>query len=119
MLRFLVLLVCAAAVAFAADYSGTYRAEVQTSSGKVENILVLKASGSSLTGTLTNQMGKFPILNGNVEGEDVFFNVVVKDEGDDFKMTYRGHVFGGEITFKIEAGERVVEMVAKKVVPNS
>jgi hypothetical protein len=30
-------------------------------------------------------------------------------------MTYRGHAFGGEITFKIEAGERVIEMVAKKV----
>jgi hypothetical protein len=111
-----VFLICiSAAFAFAADYSGTYKAEVQTSSGKVENILVLKETGTSLTGTLTNQMGKFPIQNGSVEGEDVFFNVVVKDDGDDFKMTYRGHVFGGEITFKIEAGERVIEMVAKKV----
>jgi hypothetical protein len=98
----------------AVDHSGTYRAEVQTSSGKAENVLVLKANGTTLTGTLTNQMGKFAIQNGNVDGEDLFFNVVVKDEGEDFKMTYRGHVFGDEITFKIQAGERVIEMVATK-----
>jgi hypothetical protein len=115
MTRLLLFLAISAGVGCAADCSGTYRAPVQTSSGKVENVLVLKASGASLTGTITNQMGKFPILNGNVDGDDVFFNIVVKDEGDDFKMTYRGHVFGGEITFKIEAGERVIEMVATKV----
>jgi hypothetical protein len=115
MLRFLVLLAASASIVFAADISGTYKADVQTSSGKVENVLVLNADGSSLTGTVTNQRGKFSILNGSVEKEDIFFNVVVKDDGDDFKMTYRGHVFGSEITFKIEAGERVIEMVAKKV----
>ena len=38
----------------------------------------------------------------------------MKNDGDDVKMTYRGHVFGDEITFKIEVGERVIEMVAKK-----
>ena len=98
----------------AGDYSGTYHAELLTTSGKAKNTLVLKTSGTALTGTLTNQMGTFPLENGSVDGEDIFFNVTVKDEGDDFKMTYRGHVFGNEITFKIEAGERVIEMVATK-----
>ena len=116
--RMFMILCLAPAMAFAADYSGTYKAQVQTSSGKVENILVLKETGTSLTGTLNNQMGKFPILNGNVEGEDIFFNVIVKDDGEDFKMTYRGHDFGGEITFRLEAGERVIEMIAKKVTEN-
>jgi hypothetical protein len=105
-----------AGAAFAADYTGTYKAEVQTSSGKAENTLVLRMKGTALTGTISNQMGKFPIQNGSVDGEDIFFNVVVKDDGDDFKMTYRGHVFGNEITFKIQAGERVIEMVATKIV---
>ena len=91
----------------AADYSGTYHAELLTTSGKEKNTLVLKTSGSKLTGTLTNQMGTFPLQNGSV----------VKDEGDDLKMTYRGHVFGNEITFKIEAGERLIEMVAAKSGP--
>jgi hypothetical protein len=114
MLRLFLFLGISASLAFAADHSGTYKAQVQTSSGKVENVLVLKETGTSLTGTVTNQMGKFTILNGSVDGDDVFFNVIVKDDGEDFKMTYRGHAFGAEITFKIEAGERVIEMVAKK-----
>jgi hypothetical protein len=113
---FALLMFCAVAVA--QNYSGTYKAEVQTSSGKAENTLVLSMKGTTLSGTLTNQMGKFPIQNGSVDGADVFFNVTVKDDGDDFKMTYRGHVFGDEITFKVEAGERVIEMVAKKVSTN-
>ena len=46
--------------AFAADYSGTYKGDVDSSSGKVENTLVLKMSGSELTGTLTNQFGVLP-----------------------------------------------------------
>ena len=100
-----------------ADYSGTYHAEVSTTSGKAKNTLILKTTGKDLTGTITNQMGTFALQNGAVDGEDIFFNVVVKDEGDDFKMTYRGHVFGNEITFKIEAGERVIEMVATKSGP--
>ena len=104
----------AAFSAHAADFSGTYRAEVLTTSGKAKNTIVIKVSGKELTGTITNQMGTFPLKNGSVDGDDLFFNVLVKDEGDDFKMTYRGHVFGGEITFKIEAGERLIEMVAKK-----
>ncbi len=103
---------------FAGDYSGTYHAEVQTTSGKAKNTLILKTSGTKLTGTITNQMGTFTLQNGSVDGEDIFFNVVVKDEGDDFKMTYRGHVFGNEITFKIEAGERLIEMVAAKSGPD-
>ena len=115
MRRILALLFCYATLALAADVTGTYKAEVQTSSGKAENTLVIQSKGGALTGTLTNQMGKFAIQNGVAEGDDVFFNVTVKDDGDDFKMTYRGHVFGDEITFKIEAGERVIEMVAKKV----
>jgi len=115
MRRSLTLLIFSAAAALAADYSGTYKATVQTSSGKADNTLVIQTKGTALTGSLSNQMGKFSLQNGSVEGEDIFFNVFVKEDGDDFKMTYRGHVFGDEITFKIEAGERVIEMVAKKV----
>lgn len=115
MRRIIALLVLSVGCAFAADYSGTYKADVQTSSGVVENVLVIKTEGKALTGTIANQMGKFPLQNGDVDGSDLFFNVVVKNDGDDVKMTYRGHVFGEEITFKIEVGERVIEMVAKKV----
>ena len=116
--RLFAVVLISAGYALAADYSGTYKAEVETSSGKVENTLVIRTEGKTLTGTISNQLGKFPLQNGDVDGTDVFFNVVVKSDGDDVKMTYRGHVFGDEITFRIEVGERVIEMVAKKISSN-
>lgn len=98
----------------AADYSGTYTGVYLASNGKVENTLVLKMKGSSLTGTLKNQYGTLPIQNGAVDGEDLFFVVVVKDEGEDFRMVYRGHIFADEIQFRVEAGERQIDLVVKK-----
>jgi hypothetical protein len=104
-----------AIAAFAADYSGTYKGDVASSSGKVENTLVLKMSGADLTGTLTNQFGVLPLQNGHVDGQDLFFVVMVKEEGDPFRMVYRGHIYVDEIQFKIQAGERQIDLVAKKV----
>jgi hypothetical protein len=98
----------------AADYSGTYTGVYQGSSGKVENTLVLKMKGNTLTGTLKNQYGVLPIQKGAVDGQDFFFVVVVKDEGEDFRMVYRGHIFQDEIQFRVEAGERQIDLVVKK-----
>ena len=101
--------------ALGADFSGTYKAEVDTSTGKIENKLVLKITGETVSGTLTNQFGELPLQAGAIDESDLFFFVVVKDEGHDFRMVYRGHIFDDEIQFKIEAGERQLEMVAKRV----
>ena len=114
-MRHVAVLLFAVLAALAADYSGTYKGDVQSSSGRVENTLVLKMNGSNLTGTLTNQFGVLPLQNGHVDGQDLFFVVIVKEEGDPFRMVYRGHVFTDEIQFKIEAGERQIDLVAKKV----
>jgi hypothetical protein len=110
-----VLLLWVVTVLAANDYSGTYKGDVASSSGKVENTLVLKMSGSDLTGTLTNQFGALPLQNGHVDGQDLFFVVMVKEEGDPFRMVYRGHIYVDEIQFKIQAGERQIDLVAKKV----
>ena|SRR5690348_5693794 len=114
-MRYVAVLLFTALAALAADYSGTYKGDVQSSSGKVENTLVLKMNGNNLTGTLTNQFGVLPLQNGHVDGQDLFFVVIVKEEGDPFRMVYRGHIFSDEIQFKIEAGERQIDLVAKKV----
>jgi hypothetical protein len=104
-----------ASLALGADYSGTYKGDVASSSGKVENKLVLTTNGDKLSGTLTNQFGVLPLTEGHIDGQDLFFVVTVKEEGDPFRMVYRGHVFVDEIQFKIEAGERQIDLVAKKV----
>ena len=114
-MRYVAAVLLTALAALAADYSGTYKGDVQSSSGRVENTLVLKMDGNKLTGTLSNQFGVLPLQNGHVDGQDLFFVVIVKEEGDPFRMVYRGHIFSDEIQFKIEAGERQIDLVAKKI----
>ena len=98
------------------DHSGVYKGEVATTSGKVENTLVIKQDAKGkVTGTLTNQYGTLPLIDGAMDQDDVFFVVVVNDEGHDFRMVYRGRIFDNEFQFRIEAGERRLDLIAKKV----
>src|SRR3954452_11277715 len=112
-MRLLLIFIFAAAL-FAAHLSGTYKGELTVSSGKVENRLVLKQKGKVLTGTLTNQYGELPIQAGAADGQDLYFYVIVKDEGEDFRMVYRGHLFEDEIQFRVEAGERQIDLIVRK-----
>jgi hypothetical protein len=98
------------------DPSGVYKGEMATSTGKVENTLVLKVEGHKVTGTLTNQYGVLPLIDGAMDQDDLFFVVVVNDEGHDFRMVYRGHIFlNNEFQFRIEAGERRLDFIARKI----
>ncbi len=116
MRRFLAMIALTTATLFAANYTGTWKGQLATPAGKTENAFTLTANGDKLTGTLKNDAGEFPVLNGSVEGDDVFFTVLVKRNGTDTKMTYRGHMFGNEeIQFKIEVGDDVFDMVAQKM----
>jgi hypothetical protein len=94
------------------NISGTYHG---TGQGNGDSTLVLQVKGDAATGTLTNQFGQFKLENGSVDGQDIFFNIFIDRDGDHFKMTYRGHSFGDEIQFKIEAGERMLDLIVKKV----
>ena len=112
-----VLLVVAAA-AYAqrgtGNLSGTWNAETDTGGGKTESKLLLKMEGDKLTGILKTAYGDFPLQDGSVEGVDVFFNVVIRRDSYELKTTYRGHVFGDEIQFRVEAGERTLLTIAKR-----
>ena len=113
-----ILALCAAVSALAqrgGDPSGVYKGEMATSTGKVENTLVLKVEGHKVTGTLTNQYGVLPLIDGAMDQDDLFFVVVVNDEGHDFRMVYRGRIFDSEFQFKVEAGERRLDWIAGKV----
>ncbi len=113
-MRTVLLLFTTAAMLLAADYSGTYKGEAEVSGGKVQNTLVMKIKAGVVSGTLTNQFGTLSLQDGALEGQDFFFFVVVKDEGEDFRMVYRGHIFEDEIQFRIEAGERQIDLIVKK-----
>jgi hypothetical protein len=106
------LIALTALLAQKADLSGTYHGAGQ---GNGESTLVLAVKGTTASGTLKNQFGQFKLENGSVDGQDLFFNIIIDRDGDRFKMTYRGHSFGDEIQFKIEAGERMLDLIVKKV----
>lgn len=113
-MRTVLLYLISAAALFGADYSGTYKGEAEVSGGKVQNTLVMKIKSGAVSGTLTNQFGTLALQDGALDGQDFFFFVVVKDEGEDFRMVYRGHIFEDEIQFRIEAGERQLDLIVKK-----
>jgi hypothetical protein len=110
------LMVAAAAQAqrAAPSLTGTWNAETDTGGGKTVSKMLLKMDGDKLTGTLKTSFGDFSLQDGSVEGVDVFFNVVIRRDAYELKTTYRGHVFGDEIQFRVEAGERTLLTIAKR-----
>jgi hypothetical protein len=99
----------------AVDFSGVWKLEMQQADdSKGDTLLDLKMEGSKLTGMLKSPQGEFPIENGSVQGQDLFFNVVIQREEYKLKTTYRGHLFSEEIQFNVEAGERLLLAIARR-----
>lgn len=113
-----VLFLLAAAVAFAADVSGKWVAQVPGRGGQTRDVTFnFKADGSQLTGTITTPRGDMEISDGKIEGDDISFATVVEFNGNQFKLLYKGKVSGEEIKFtrQREGGEgRTAEFTAKR-----
>ena len=107
--------------AFAADVTGTWKAEVPGRGGNMQQTtMVLKQEGAKLTGTLDGgRGGPVEITNGKVEGDTVTFTVVRNFNGNEIKQNFKGAASGSEIKFSrtMEGGQgggTPVEFVAKK-----
>jgi hypothetical protein len=102
-----VLLACAlAVVALAADATGKWTFEQQGRRGTVTQTLMLKASGSELTGTVdAGRGGPTEISNGKVDGDNISFEVTREFNGNSFTTKYTGKVMGDTIELTI-AGPR-------------
>lgn len=104
-------------VAWAADVSGTWKAQIPTRDGSTREMTInLKQAGSSLTGTIGGPQGDTPIANGKVSGDDISFTVVRSMGGNEVKINYNGKISGNEIKFvqTREGSERKTEFTAKK-----
>jgi hypothetical protein len=113
--RILSLSFCAlalSAVAFAADVTGKWTAQIPARGGETrESTITLKAEGEKLTGTMSSQQGERPISDGKVTGDTISFSV----ETQRGKQTYTGAVAGDEIKFKREGGQgQAREFTAKR-----
>jgi opacity protein-like surface antigen len=104
-------------VAWAADVTGTWKAQVPGRDGATREVTInLKQDGSALTGSIGGPQGDTPISNGKVSGDSVSFTVVRSMGGNDVKINYSGTVSGNEIKFvqTREGSERKTEFTAKK-----
>lgn len=117
---FTVMMMLGALSLAAADVSGTWVAQVPGRDGNtMETTFNFKASGETLTGTMSNQYGDREISDGKVTGDDVSFNVHIEFGGNQMTLAFAGKVTGSEIKFKRERkggemGPASVEFVAKK-----
>jgi len=96
----------------APDFTGVWKLE--SADSKAPMVLEFKQEGQNLSGKLKTPHGEFPLQNGSVEGQDLFFNVVIERDEYKLKTTYRGHQFAEEIQFTIEAGERTLLAIGRR-----
>jgi hypothetical protein len=92
-----------AMVALAADPTGKWTYETQGRRGPQEVTLTLKASGDTLTGSISGgRGGEVEISDGKVSGDDISFSVVREFQGNSFTTKYKGKVSGDSIELTIE-----------------
>jgi hypothetical protein len=94
------------------SFTGVWKLEGAES--KTPMTLEFKHEGQKLTGKLKTPHGEFVLQNGSVDGQDLFFNVVIERDEYKLKTTYRGHLFAEEIQFTIEAGERTLLAIGRR-----
>ncbi len=118
MKKILLSLIAVGAMAFGADVTGKWTAEVQGRNGQTRTTtFTLKQDGGALTGTVSGMGGREnPISEGKVDGDKVSFAVKVEFNGNEMKMLYSGKVEGEELKLKMgrEGGDNMRDITAKK-----
>jgi hypothetical protein len=115
-MRCAVLTLAAAAVAFAADATGTWTASFDTQVGPQNYTYTFKVANGKLTGTAKSNLGEGTIENGTVNGDDITFTENLNYQGMTLQIAYKGKISGDEIKFTRSVIEGVNEdLVAKRV----
>jgi hypothetical protein len=106
-----------AALALAADVTGTWKATFDTQVGQQEYTFVLKQEGTKLTGKAISAFAKqeTTISAGSVTGDDITFVEDLNYEGMPLHIVYKGKISGNEIKFTRNMADIANEdAVAKK-----
>jgi cytochrome c-type biogenesis protein CcmE len=83
------LLIATAALAVAADITGTWNASVESSLGTGTPVFTLKQDGEKLTGEYAGALGTAK-LAGTVKGDDVQIDFQVDAGGESIAVRYQG-----------------------------
>ena len=108
--------------AFAADVTGTWKAEFETQRGLQKYTFTLKQSGTSVTGKANaereGEKREAELKGGKVEGDTVTFVEPLKIQDREMDITFTGKISGDEIKFTRSteggAGGAPTEIVAKR-----
>jgi hypothetical protein len=72
--------------------NGTYKIAAASPMGKLEGIMVLRADGETLSGTLTAMGNTAKFLNGRADGDAFEFGIEAKTPMGPMKITVKGTV---------------------------
>lgn len=97
------LALAAAASAFAADPTGTWKWSVQSPNGEIQTTLTLESKDGKLAGAYSNQFGDATIGNVSFQDDVLAFEVVRDFGGGKFIVKYRGKLQGDTIKGTLEA----------------
>jgi hypothetical protein len=92
-----------AAVALAADPTGTWKWTTRLPNGDIETTLKLESTDGKLAGAYSNQFGDTAISNLSLQDDVIAFDVVRDLGGNKYVVKYRGKLEGDTIKRTIEA----------------
>ena len=112
-----VLVVVSMAPLAAADITGKWTSSFDTQIGKQDYTYDFVMKDSTLTGKMKSNLGESDVLDGKVDGDKVTFGEILKFEGMEIKITYRGTIVSAdEIKFTRQVADFATEeLVAKRV----
>ena len=110
------MILTSAALAFAADVTGNWKASAEGPNGAMTRTFALKAEGAKLTGeTMSSFAGKSVIRDGKIDGDNLQFTITIKLQDNEMDAVYKGKVMSNdEIKFTSEVGGNKIEWVAKR-----
>jgi enterochelin esterase-like enzyme len=105
----LLTLAVASLSAFAADVTGTWKAEFETQRGLQKYTFTLKQDGATVTGKASvetaDQKRDAEFKDGKVDGDTVTFVEPLKIQDNKINITYTGKISGNEIKFTRKVGD--------------
>ena len=105
--------------AFAADITGTWKAEFDTQIGAQKYTFKLKQEGNGLTGKANSEIGgekhESKLKDGKVEGDAISFVEELKFQGNDLEIRYNGKVSGKEMKLSRRVGDFATEQLVAQL----
>lgn len=110
-LKFALLTLLCAVVAFAADATGKWTGSVPGQDGNDMTLTFnFKVDAGKLTGTVSTPMGDAPLIDGTVDGDNVTFTT----EFNDMKIVHKGKITGDTMNLDVVIGDNTVKMSLKR-----